>query len=593
MKIPFITPFVRYFILFNKHTGKVLYAFLLLSFVTSSMAGIGLTLFVPLLSQTGIGSGGDEISSRVQQFLLLLGISNTFRNILMLTVLVFVFKGAMQLVVGIVQSYVLANLTKNLRSRFMRKLTQLDYRQYIQHHTGFFTNLVTSEIIRTVSALHAFTQVITFGINVLIYLAVTFTIQPQFTTFAILAGFMVIFLLRSFSRLSREYSRRITEESGLLQQLLIQVLHAFKYLSATNRFESVLSRLIESICAYSQLEFRTTMLGKTLEALTEPIAVVCVSLVLFYHVDVQNQPIAPILVAMVLLQRIMNSLMMVNSQWQGFSAQIGGVEIVFNTESKIDEMKERYGASPFEALTQGIVLNQVSFSYGDKKILSQLNITIPKHKTVALVGESGAGKSTLVDLITGILSPTEGTLWVDNIDLREINTLMYRQKIGYVTQEGIIFNDTVEHNISLWAQDDEGLAQKILRVGQQTHCDEFVSKMEQGYASPLGDRGVKLSGGQKQRITIARELFKEPEILILDEATSALDAETEKFIQQSIDELKGQLTVIIIAHRISTIKNSDYIYVLDQGNVLEEGTFNELKAQKHSKFHKMCEMQGV
>jgi subfamily B ATP-binding cassette protein MsbA len=221
-------------------------------------------------------------------------------------------------------------------------------------------------------------------------------------------------------------------------------------------------------------------------------------------------------------------------------------------------------------------------------------MVIPKNRITAIVGESGSGKSTLVDLITGILNPTSGDICFDDINYRELDLESMRLMIGYVTQENVVFHDSIANNISLWkCQDDDSLCQnKVHNASLAAHCYEFVKEGTSGYQTIIGDRGIKLSGGQRQRLAIAREIFKEPEILILDEATSSLDSESESFIQKSIETMNGSKTIIIIAHRLSTIKNCDYMYILQKGRIVEEGSYDEL-SQRNTKFRKMCLEQQI
>jgi subfamily B ATP-binding cassette protein MsbA len=222
-------------------------------------------------------------------------------------------------------------------------------------------------------------------------------------------------------------------------------------------------------------------------------------------------------------------------------------------------------------------------------------MNIPKNKSIGIVGESGAGKTTLFDIITGMLTLQTGKICVDGIDYSDLELSSLRRIIGYVTQEPIIFNDTIADNISFWECDSqEDICKKrIKNAAVLASCDGFIKETEKGYGTVIGDKGVKLSGGQRQRIAIARELFKEPEIMIFDEATSALDTESEQLIQQSIYSLKGERTIVIIAHRLSTVRNCDHIYVLKEGRIVEEGSFDELYGDGNSRFFSMCQKQNL
>ena len=232
----------------------------------------------------------------------------------------------------------------------------------------------------------------------------------------------------------------------------------------------------------------------------------------------------------------------------------------------------------------------------DENILKSVNIQIPVNKMIAFVGESGAGKSTLIDTLTLLLKPQNGNIYIDGIDSSEIKVSSWRSQIGYVSQETVVFDDTVANNICLWKGDyenDPDVRDRVEKAAQRAYADEFIQNMSLGYQTVVGDRGVRLSGGQRQRLFIARELYKNPNLLILDEATSSLDTESERYIQKSIDALKGSMTVVIIAHRLSTIKNSDLIYVLEKGQIIESGTYNELSLNSESRFAQMVAIQSL
>ena len=242
-------------------------------------------------------------------------------------------------------------------------------------------------------------------------------------------------------------------------------------------------------------------------------------------------------------------------------------------------------------------MKNIDFAYSptEAAILQDLSLTIPVRTSVALVGESGAGKSTILDLITLMLKPDRGAVLIDGVPGDHINQLSWRRQIGYVSQEAVIFDDTIANNICLWAGNpskDHALMERIMIAAEQAHLAEFIEKLPHKYRTVVGDRGTRLSGGQRQRLFIARELFRKPSILLLDEATSALDSDAELAIQQSFESLKGQVTLVIVAHRLSTIRNVDQIYVLENGKLVEQGSYMELCKMEHSRFGRMVGIQA-
>ena len=242
------------------------------------------------------------------------------------------------------------------------------------------------------------------------------------------------------------------------------------------------------------------------------------------------------------------------------------------------------GTGLIEKVSYGIEFRDVCFSYPNtnRLILENLNLFLPKGKSTAFVGGSGSGKSTIVNLLLGLYQPTSGKIFVDGHDLTTLDMFEWRCKLGVVDQEVFLLNSSVLDNIR-FGRDDFSLSDVEAAVGT-AHAIEFISRLEQGYDTVIGDRGYKLSGGQKQRIALARALLGNPEILIFDEATSALDSLSEKNIQQTIEELRGSRTVITIAHRLGTIARADNVVVIENGRVVEAGTKEELLS-KEGKFH--------
>jgi len=237
------------------------------------------------------------------------------------------------------------------------------------------------------------------------------------------------------------------------------------------------------------------------------------------------------------------------------------------------------GYRAFGGLQRAIELRTVDFGYDAQSIvLKDVTLTIEKGKTIALVGSSGAGKSTLADLIPRFYDVTQGNILLDGVDLREFDINSVRRRMAIVSQETFIFNASIRENV---AYGSEGATQvEVEAAVQMANADEFIRDLPDGYDTVLGDRGVRLSGGQRQRIAIARALLRNPEILILDEATSALDSVSERLIQASLEKLSVGRTVIAIAHRLSTIANADKVVVMDQGRIIEQGTYQELLAQR-------------
>jgi subfamily B ATP-binding cassette protein MsbA len=278
--------------------------------------------------------------------------------------------------------------------------------------------------------------------------------------------------------------------------------------------------------------------------------------------------------------------------WNNFLSRSGSIVNVQSFERSLKENAQTEYTSDDLRFESSIHLKDIRFLFGDTLVLDNINLYIPKNQSVAIVGESGSGKTTLVNILTGLLDLSEGEIYIDGKRVKALNNMNYQKKIGYITQESVIFNDTIFNNVTLWSSKNEDTLKRFNKAIKQASIDDFVQSLPLAEESVLGNNGINLSGGQRQRISIARELYKNIEILIMDEATSALDSETELIIKESIDKLKGQYTILIVAHRLATIRHVDQVIYMKKGRIIKTGTFKDLN-NKLPEFKRMVELQEL
>jgi len=474
----------------------------------------------------------------------------------------------------------------------------MDHRHYIRNNTGHFINVINGQVSGFFGSFNSLVGFLTKVLTTLAYFGAALAITWRFALLAIGVGLGILFLFKYLNTYVRTLSREKSREMSHLNKLLVQTLQSLKYVVSTHQTAHLRSRIMESIRRLTDYIFRQNVASAFTGAIREPASVLLIVGIISLQVVVFQEPIAPIFVALLLFHRGMQTIISVQQQWQATMDAIGSVEMVDNEFDTVLAHQEDREGEVLGSLSKSIEFEGVHFAYNeeDGDVLHDINITVPADQTVALVGESGAGKSTLVDMMTLMLPPRTGEIRIDGVPHQEVDFNSWRDQIGYVSQETAIFDDTVANNISLWQGDieeDPALRERVIHAAERAHAHHFIQDMPNGYQTVVGDRGVRLSGGQRQRLFVARELFKQPNLLLLDEATSDLDSASEQHIQNSIDALQGEVTVVIIAHRLSTVKNADRVYVLDEGRVIEAGSYHELRSRENGEFREMVEMQSL
>ena len=594
----------HYLRVFQTYLGRRMYLIFALSLLAGLAEGVGILMLLPLLQTLDAGGntaaapdqpGG--IGAVLNDAFAALGLQDTSAVLLIIT-LAFIAKGALSFGARGFNACLGGQLLRRLKGRLFDAYSRMSYSYYASRNTGHFVNLINEQVNRALLAFYNLTELGASAVNAVVYLAIAFALAWRFGAMALVAGVLLLLLFRTLSGYVRELSRNSAAEEGRLNKLLIQTLQGFKYLAATAQTSGLGHGISGAIGRLTGYSIRTGIASAFTGAVREPVIVIFVAAILWAQLVLLGQALAPILVSILLFYRGLNALLAIQAGWQATLEHIGSMELVHQEFAAQRQHREPSGARAIGPLSRGVRLRDVHYSYdpahGD--VIRGVSLELPARASVALVGESGAGKSTLVDLLTLILKPRQGQVLIDGVPGQEIELASWRRQIGYVSQEAVIFDDTIANNIGLWAGDprrDDTFRRRILEAARQAHIAPFVETLPDGYDTVVGERGLRLSGGQRQRLFIARELFRQPSLLILDEATSALDSESERAVQQSIDQLKGQITVVIIAHRLSTIRNVDRVYVLEKGQVVEQGGYRALRRREGSRLGKLVDMQAL
>lgn len=560
------------------------------------MDGFGLAMFLPILQMANgdkpANASGMGNLSFIADGLKAIHIELTLTSTLVVMLLFFTCKGLAKYATRLYRVYLQQSLIRKIRLQMLRSLNGVTFKYFVTTDTGRIQNTMTGEVDRIAQAYQSYFGTFEGTVLVVVYMGFAFYIDYQFAILVSIGGALTNILYNFIYKYTKGASKKLTANSNIYQGQVIQHVGNYKYLRATGMTKNFSKRLIKTIYLIEQSRRKIGILSGFLEAAREPMLIGIVVIVILVQVKVFDASLGSILISLLFFYRALNALTTMQNAWNNFIGVSGSIE---NLQSFITELKSNQnenGERKIASFTSKIELKNASFSYGDTLILDKIDLVIEKNKSIAFVGESGSGKTTLVNIIAGLLSPDSGDIIIDGVPYKEIdiNTVQYR--IGYITQEPVIFHDSIYNNITFWAEPTEQNKTRFKKVIEQAAINNFIDELPEKEQTVLGTNGINLSGGQKQRIAIARELYKEIDILIMDEATSALDTATERDIQQNIDNLKGEYTILIIAHRLSTIKNTDEVVVMNKGTIEKIGIYPELM-EESSSFRKMTELQNL
>ncbi len=500
--------------------------------------------------------------------------------------------------------YFAARTVGPMKNRIVTRLRIEMYNKLLSLPIGYFTEKRKGDLMSRMSndinevegsVIGALEGWVKDPISIIINLSVLLYISPRLTVFILFSLPVMGLLIGRVTRSLKRQSIKVSEKSGETFSTIDETLGGLRVIKAFNVEHKLKQKF--SVISEDLLEARNQILYK--QALASPLSELmgvtvfsCIlwfggRLVLSHEIAMSG---ALFLTYMGLFYNIIDPAKSISSAFSNLqkgSSAIARIEEVLKAPVTVDENPNGHKINSFN---HSIEFKNVSFYYDDIAILKNINFNIEKGKTIALVGSSGAGKSTLADLVPRFHDVTSGEILVDGINIKDYSLQSLRGLISIVTQEPILFNDTIANNIALGM--DNANLDAIVEAAKIANADNFITKKEQGYQTNIGDRGTKLSGGERQRVTIARAVLKNPPILILDEATSSLDTESERLVQDAINKLMNNRTSIVIAHRLSTIRHADEILVLHKGEIAERGTHDSLIEYKGI-YHKLVEMQEV
>ena len=591
------TSLLKYFSYFKNIAGWHMYGYILVNLLVGLLDGLGLAMFIPLL---GIASGinantGDE-NSDVINFIVNLfdsvGINLNLVNALLFMVAVFTIKGIFYYLRSVYFIKIRIKSISLMRLNLIKSLNELSYSGFTKLEAGRIQNTMVGELGKVIGALMSFFVYLQHIIMLATYIFLAFIANWQFAILVAIGGSLSNLFYKYINNYTKEKATLLSSKGNSFNAILIQILHNFKYLKATNHYQLFSKKLVNNIHEQEKINLGVGKISSIGESLREPFTIVIITGVIIVQTSYLGESFSSILLSLLLFYRALGHLVSMQNSWNTFLANSSGIDSFETLLSDFKHYQEPLHYQEKIEHIDDISIKNISLSFRGKKAIDNISFSIKKNSSVAFVGESGAGKTTLANIISGLQTPDDGEIIIEGKSLYKTNLNFFRNHLGYITQEAVIFNDSIFNNVTFWQEKSKENEEKFRKTIEKVSLSEFLNELPEKENTQLGNNGILISGGQKQRISIARELYKDAELLILDEATSALDTETERHIKNNIDLLQGQTTLIIIAHRLSTIKNVDIIYVLDKGKIIASGDFDSL-IKSSEKFRKMVELQEL
>ncbi|UCD80961.1 MAG: ABC transporter ATP-binding protein [Desulfobacterales bacterium] len=558
-----LTTFIRRY---PSHSAFMVFALL----VSGVLEGIGFSMLLPILSiAAGKQFGGDNdaaLARLVADGFAAIGVAPTVGSLLLVLIIAVTLKSILVLLAKKQVGYTAARVATDLRLEMLQALRNSRWQYFLKQPIGQLANSMATEAARASSSyMHGVIMIADF-IQFCVYGVIAFLISWQVTLIAITAGLVIVCGLKYFVRKARRAGMRQTELLKSLLVLLTDTLQSIKPLKAMGR-ENVSDFLLKKMTNRLNRALQKQVLNKEiLKTFQEQMETIVLAAGLYIMLIYWKMPLPSIIVLILLVSKLLKQLNKVQTRYQEMAILESAYWSLKDSIEVMQQERETLAGNRTPELRKSIRLDRVSFAYDNNYVLQEVSLVFPVGRITAILGPSGSGKTTIVDLVTGLLRPQKGKVWIDEVPLVELDLKFWRRQIGYVVQEPILLHDTVLNNITLGDPElSENDAVDALRAAGAW---QFVASLPHGIKSIVGERGGKLSGGQRQRIAIARAIVHRPKLLILDEATSALDPQSEAAVCETLQNLSGKLTILAISHQAALVKIADITYHIENGIIV-------------------------
>ena len=566
-----------------------------LSALNGLLEGIGVLLLLPLLGSIGIGNAHTSIPlvGNVGERLLEIGLEPTVGSVLGVVVGVFL----VQYIVFVSYSRVAARLQFRYEALWRRDLfssyLRAEWNFFARCRSGELVNTLVGEANRVCGAFEMFVQVSSAILVVSIYVGLAAATSWPITVYLLLVGAVLFSITRKLVYHGHQIGTDISRWMHALQSHANEILGGAKLIKATSTEEVAGERLSVIVDSIQTAYFHSYFHRALLRGIFEFGAIVALCVMLAVGVGNLGMDAARILVVLALFLRLYPRLSNIQQQLQALNVYLPAIRTTTSALDAARAMREAIDDHPLPGGLEGVPvaldIRDLRVVYGERKILDGVNLSLPAGMTTAIVGPSGSGKSTLVDCILGLVRPQFGKITCNGTELETLPLRAWRRSIGYVGQDTFLFHASIRDNL-LWGREAED-SDRMMAAAEKAYAHEFITGMPDGYDTVVGDRGVRLSGGERQRLGLARAVVNRPSLLILDEATSALDSEAEETVLRAVRALGGDVTIVTIAHRLSSVRDADFICVLEEGRVVETGTRESLLA-RGGRFAELWERQS-
>ncbi len=574
---------------FKQYRGRFV-LIVALGMLSGLSGGLGVGAVIPLfgLAAGGLGLAGEDnsISLIIKSFFDFLHLPFDLPFLVAFIAALFVVKGVIGFLTKYINDKTAAEYERTLRADLFDKTMHAGWPYLINQKLGHVERVIMNDIfISSRVVVHLSTMILSFT-TLMMYAIVALNISAPVTLLTMFLGGALVLIFKPLFAKTKQVNRVLADTEKLTAHLVSESVLGAKIVKASAVEDKILKKSHDYFDQLKKARLKTALYIYSVGSAFEPIGFIFVAVLFAFYFRSSHFNLIAFGAVVYLIQKMFAYVQAIHGSIHRVSEMSPYLQTVldFRTLAR-DNREEDEGLSKF-VFREKLEFKEVGFSYDQKApIVSGVSFTVKKGEMIGLVGVSGAGKTTIADLLLRLFYPQFGEVLMDGRPITEFDLLSWRRNIGYVSQDVFLLNDTIKNNIKFY--DEQITQEEVMKAAKAANIYDFIQKLPQGFETNIGERGLRLSGGQRQRIALARTLARQPEILILDEATSSLDTQSESAIQKAIENLKGKMTVLAIAHRLSTVVKSDQLLVLEGGKIVESGAPDILLKNKDSHFYKM------